>query len=171
MKHILQPAVLVVAVLALTVSLALAQNSPTPPAAPATPGGLGTKEAPPPRASNLPDEKVIDGPVKNVDAAAKTVQVGWFLGLLSTELEVTDDTHIAVEGAKGSLQMIREGDRVKASYEARDGKNIAKSIEVTQAERADATPSRAPTQQPASPPMQSPQSSTEQSSGGSPKTP
>jgi hypothetical protein len=31
---------------------------------------------------------------------------------------------------KASLLDIREGDKVKASYEARDGKNIAKSIEV-----------------------------------------
>jgi len=44
--------------------------------------------------------KVIDGPVKKVDPAAKTVKVGWLLGLLSTTLEVNDDTRIAVEGRR-----------------------------------------------------------------------
>jgi Cu/Ag efflux protein CusF len=77
-----------------------------------------------------PPEKVIDGPVKKIDPATRTVQVGWLLGLLSTTLEVTEDTRIAVGGTKASLSDIREGDRVKAAYEARDGKNLAKSIEV-----------------------------------------
>jgi Cu/Ag efflux protein CusF len=81
-----------------------------------------------------PQEKLIDGPVKKVDPMAKTVDVGWFLGLFNTTLEVTEDTRIAVEGAKASLQDIREGDRVKAAYTAQDGKNVARSIEVTQAE-------------------------------------
>jgi Cu/Ag efflux protein CusF len=79
-------------------------------------------------------ERLIDGPVKKVDPIAKTVQVGWFFGLLSTTLEVTDGTEIAVEGAKASLQDVREGDEVKASYETRDGKYIAKSIEATRSE-------------------------------------
>ncbi len=75
-------------------------------------------------------EKLLDGPVKKVDPASKSVEVGWFLGLFSTMLAVNDETRIAVAGEKGSLADIREGDRVKASYEARDGLNIAKSIEV-----------------------------------------
>jgi Cu/Ag efflux protein CusF len=80
-----------------------------------------------------PQEKSIDGPVKKVDPASKTVQVGWGLGLFRTTLEVNDDTHIAVGGTKASLMDIREGDRVKAAYETREGKNIAKSIEVAPA--------------------------------------
>jgi Cu/Ag efflux protein CusF len=96
--------------------------------------------------------KVIDGPVKDVDPAAKTVKVGWLLGLLSTTLEVTDATHIAIEGEKGSLAMIQEGDQVKASYEARDGKNLATAIEVTQPEKESLS------SKPARPPMESPQS-------------
>jgi hypothetical protein len=80
------------------------------------------------------------------DPLGKTVRVGWLFGLLSTTLEVTEDTRIAVEGATGSLQDIREGDVVKAAYEAHDGKYIAKSIEVTEAEprRGAAAPPRAP---------------------------
>jgi phosphoenolpyruvate-protein kinase (PTS system EI component) len=114
-------------------------------------------------------ERFIDGPVKDVDPVARTVDVGWFLGLFATTLEVTNDTRIAVDGANGSLDMIREGDRVKASYEAKDGKNVAKAIDVSQPERA-AMPNREPGRA-ASPPAESPQSSAESPLGGSPKTP
>ncbi len=109
--------------------------------------------------------KVIDGPVKDVDPAAKTLKVGWLLGLVSTTLEVTDDTRIAVDGEKGSLDMIHEGDMVKASYEVRDGKNLAKAIDVTQVEN-ESMPNKA-----TPPATESPQRSAEPPSGGSPKTP
>ena len=114
----------------------------------------------------------MDGPVKQVDPLGKTVSVGWLFGLFSTTLEVTEDTRIAVEGATGSLQDIREGDVVKAAYEARDGKNIAKSIEVTEAEPrrgASAPPQRAPAPSSA-PTMGAPQGSDAPSTGA-PKTP
>lgn len=145
MMHILRPLVVAAAILALTVPPVMAQVAPPPGAA--APGGSGPADLPAPKSPMPPQEKVIDGPVKKVDPAAKTVQVGWFLGLLSTTLEVTGDTQIAVGGTKASLTDIREGDRVKAAYEARDGKNIAKSIEVNPPE-ATAGPSR---EAPASP--------------------
>ncbi len=81
--------------------------------------------------SASPQEKQVQGPVKKVDPIAKTVQVGWLFGLFRTTLAVTDDTQIAVGGTKASLQDIRGGEVVKASYEYRDGQNVAKSIEVT----------------------------------------
>src|SRR5512144_333026 len=114
MKYLANPLALAVPVLALTISFAMAQTAPNPSGAPsAAESGLRQTS---PAAPSLPMTKVIDGPVKDVDPAAKTVKVGWLLGLVSTTLEVTDDTHISVEGAKGSLDMIREGDEVKASY-------------------------------------------------------
>ncbi len=124
----LKPLVVAAAILALAVPPVMAQVAPPGPAAP---GGSGAADLPPPRNPIPPPEKVIDGPVKKVDPAAKTVQVGWFLGLMSLTLEVTEATQIAVGGSKASLSDIREGDRVKAAYEARDGKNFAKAIEVT----------------------------------------
>jgi Cu/Ag efflux protein CusF len=130
MMRILKPLAIAAAILALTVPLAMAQTGPASPSTPGAPGAPGPSDLPAPRTPSPPQEKLIDGPVKNVDPVAKTVQVGWFLGLLSTTLEVTGDTQIAVAGMKTSLLDIREGDKVKASYEARDGKNIAKSIEV-----------------------------------------
>jgi len=164
MKHLVKSLALAAAGLALTVSFAMAQSAPNPSGAPKAPAESGLKPVPS-AAPNVPMTKVIDGPVKDVDPAAKTVEVGWLLGLLSTTLEVTDDTHIAVEGEKGSLDMIHGGDQVKASYEARDGKNLAKAIDVTQAEN-ESMPSKA-----APPATESPQRSAESPSGGSPKTP
>jgi len=164
MKHLVKSIALAAAGLALTVSFGMAQSAPNPSGAPKAPAESGLKPVPS-AAQNVPMTKVIDGPVKDVDTAAKTVKVGWLLGLLSTTLEVTDDTHIAVEGEKGSLDRIHEGDEVKASYEIRDGKNLAKAIEVTQPEKESMS------SKPARPPMESPQRSAEPPSGGSPKTP
>lgn len=128
------------AVVSLTVSSAMAQTTqttpsapPSAPAAPSAPSDSGLREAPMTDKS-FPMPKFIDGPVKDIDSSARTVKVGWLLGLLSTTLEVNDQTRIAVDGEKGSLDMIREGDQVKASYDARDGKNIARAIDVTHPE-------------------------------------
>ncbi len=127
MTRRLKPLVLTAAILTLTVPPVMAQVAPPP--GPAAPGGSGAADLPAPKSPIPPQEKVI-GSVQKVDPAAKTVQVGWLPGLFSTTLEVTGHTQIAVGGAKASLSDIREGDRVKAAYEARDGKNIAKAIEV-----------------------------------------
>jgi hypothetical protein len=134
MMHILNPLVLAATILALTVPSVMAQTAPMPAPGPAAPGAPGLADPPAPRMQSPPQERLIDGPVKKVNPADNTVQVGWFLGLLSTTLEVSDDTQIAVHGMKASLVDIREGDRVKASYEAQNGKYIARSIEVTPAE-------------------------------------
>jgi hypothetical protein len=158
----------VVAVLALTITCTMAQTESNPPGAQPGLADPGLRMAPP--VTSMPAiEKVIEGPVKAVDPVKKTVRVGWFFGLMSTTLDVTDDTHIAIEGAKGSLDMIREGDRVKASYEATDSKNVAKAIDVTSSESA-ALPSRVPSQATA-PPADLPQRSAEQPLGGGPKNP
>jgi Cu/Ag efflux protein CusF len=167
MKHFVTTLACALAVLVLTASLASAQTTPNAPGAPST-SDSGLKQAPPTR-STSPAAKVIDGPVKDVDPAAKTVDVGWFLGFFTTTLEVTDDTRIAVDGMNGSLDRIREGDRVKASYEAQDGRNVAKAIDVIRPERA-ATPSSEPAQA-TSPQAESPQTSARPPLGGSPKTP
>jgi len=168
MKRLVTPLASVVAVLALTISCAMAQTASNPPGAQPGLADPGLRVVPPITMAP-PIEKSIDGPVKGVDPLAKTVRVGWFLGLLSTTLDVTDDTHIAIAGAKGSLDMIREGDRVKASYEAINGKNVAKAIDVTSSESADMS-SRTSSQATA-PPAELPQRSAGQPLGGGPKTP
>jgi len=133
MKRVLYVLASATAMLVLSATLAAAQAQTTAPTTPPSgaAGSSGLSLAAMPRP---PVEKSVDGPVKKVDAASNTVQVGWLFGMLSTTLAVTDDTNIAVEGAKGVLTDIQEGDRVKAAYEVREGKNIAKSIEVTHGE-------------------------------------
>ena len=129
MKCILRPLAFAAAMLLLTAIPAMAQTAPTQPSGSVAPAAPGLAVQPGAGTPSAVQEKVIDGPVKKVDPIAKTVQVGWFFGLLSTTLEVTEGTQIAVEGATASLQDIREGDEVKAAYETRDGKDVAKTIE------------------------------------------
>lgn len=170
MKPIRYSLVVVGVLLACAASVAGAQTAPTTPTAP---GALSAQSGPPPMPANPPEEKVIDGPVKQVDPLAKTVRVGWLLGLFSTTLAVTEDTRIAVDGTTGSLQDIREGDEVKASYEARDGKYIAKSIEVTEAEprRAADAPQPQRSSPPAGPPPLDPPQGSEAPAPAAPRTP
>jgi hypothetical protein len=123
--------VLAAAILAISAQPVQAQTAPPNP----TREAPGTAPMPAdPRAQIAPEEKLVDGPVKKVDAASKTVEVGWFMGLFGTKMAVTEETRIAVNGAKGSLSDVREGERVKASYEVRDGRNVATSIEVVSEE-------------------------------------
>ena len=90
---------------------------PTPPTSPAAPAR--------PVASSL------DGKVTKVDLTAGTVQVSTGLfGLFGRTLSVTGETQVQVEGRQGTLADLSEGAQVKASYEMREGKNIATRIEL-----------------------------------------
>src|SRR5436309_5193206 len=119
-------AVVIALSLAIAAGPVMAQTQQSPP----LPGGST------PSPSERPTEKVptmgmLEGAVKKVDPAAGTLQVssGPF-GILGRTLEVTTDTQIQVEGRQGTLADLREGTKVKASYESRDGKNVAKQIDV-----------------------------------------
>lgn len=128
----------VAALLTLVIAPAMAQMQPPAPARPAP----GAPEAP---ARPAPQEatKVVEGTVKRVDPGTKSVQVSsGLLGLFSATLELTEETRIQVEGKQGSPADIREGAKVKASYETREGKNVAKTIEVMPAEPKEQAPAR-----------------------------
>ena len=151
-----------VAVLALVVAPVLAQTqAPAPPGSPARPApgaGVGAGAAAPEKVA-----REVEGTVKRVDPGAKSVQVSaGLLGLFGATLEVTDETKINVGGKDGSLMDIREGAKVKASYESRDGKNVAKSIDVMPGEEKASSPAR-----PASPGATPPGAAQP---GGQPKT-
>ena len=95
---------------------------PAPPAATATP--------------DVPKEKQIEGTVSKIDPLARTVGVSAGLfGLRGATVQVADDTQILVQGQPSRLH-IQPGDKVRASYEVRDGKNLARAIEVTEKARA-----------------------------------
>ena len=125
-------AVVIALSLAVAAGPVMAQGQQSPP----LPGGST------PSPSERPTEKaltmgMLEGAVKKVDPAAGTLQVssGPF-GILGRTLEVTTDTQIQVEGRHGSLADLREGAKVKAAYESRDGKNVATQIEVMPAQES-----------------------------------
>lgn len=106
----------------------LAQTSPSIPGAPPPPSG-----APP--AAKAPAEKpttgMLEGAVKKVDPGAGELQVSSGpMGIFHKTLEVSNSTDIQMNGQKGTLADLREGENIKASYESRDGKNFATRIEV-----------------------------------------
>lgn len=72
----------------------------------------------------------VEGTVRKVDPSSRTVRVssGWF-GLFGKTLEIAPDTRIRVDGRDSTIDQVREGAKVKASYETRDGRTIATRIE------------------------------------------
>ena len=116
---------------AVTAGPTVAQSQPAPGSAPAP-------------ARKAPSMGTLEGSVKKVDPSASTVQVSsGFFGFFSKTLEVDDNTLILTEGRPGSLADLQEGTKVKASYETRDGRNIATHIDVAppEAEKTGARPS------------------------------
>jgi Cu/Ag efflux protein CusF len=94
-------------------------------------------EATPPRVTLTS----VEGTVRKIYPAAGKVEVSSGLfGLFRTTLEVKPETRIQTEGRQASLTEIREGDKVKASYEVREGQTIAKSILVTPAQESPTPP-------------------------------
>ena len=97
--------------------------------------GTATAQAQRPALPGPPAEKMssgmLEGSVKKVDPGAGTIHVSSGpLGVLGKTLAVTDATQIRVEGRQGTLADIREGAKVKASYESHEGQNVATQIEV-----------------------------------------
>jgi Cu/Ag efflux protein CusF len=79
----------------------------------------------------VPAETSVEGTVKKVNPAAKTIEVSTGVsGLWEKKLELTDRTQIRDEGRAATLDDIQEGVKVKASYETRVGKSFATRIEL-----------------------------------------
>ena len=101
----------------------------------------------PPTAPSGPVMGSLEGKVKKVDLTAGTVQVSTGLfGLLGRTLSVTGETQVQIEGRQGTLAELSEGAQVKASYELRQGKNIATRIEMMPQAPVPAKASQAPKQ-------------------------
>ena len=111
---------------------------------PAPPYGTAPSTAPKPTSPSMsPVEKArpaqVEGTVKKVDPGAQTVDISSGLfGMMGRRLEVNDRTTIQMDGRQATLADIQEGTKVKASYEAQAGKNVATAIEVVPPERTDA---------------------------------
>jgi Cu/Ag efflux protein CusF len=88
-------------------------------------------QAQPPMPGAKAGDASLEGTVKKVDPAAKTVEVSiGQSGLWEKTLEVTKSTQIETEGQRATLADIAEGVKVKASYETRAGKSFATRIDL-----------------------------------------
>lgn len=142
----------VVVAMAAAPALAQVQPSPTRPGAPPA--------APPPAEKKTHS---VDGTVKKVDPAAKTVDVSsGMMGMRGAKLQLAEDTKIQINGKDATIAEIKEGAKVTATYESQDGKNVAKLIEVKPAEE------KAPAASPPTAPGTRPTPSTP--GGAGPKT-
>lgn len=91
-----------------------------------------------------PSVSSLEGTVKKVDPATGKVEIAAGLfGFFGRTLEVTPDTVIVVAGRDSNLSDVREGNKVKASFEVREGQSVAKSIEVRPEHRRRTAPSSA----------------------------
>jgi Cu/Ag efflux protein CusF len=87
---------------------------------------------PTPRSTEMTPAKMgmVEGTVKKVDTATGMLRVssGPF-GLFSKSIQVGPETRVTVDGRESNLSAIREGTKVKASYEQRNGQTVATRIE------------------------------------------
>jgi len=67
----------------------------------------------------------MEGKIQSIDTASKEIVLDD-----GTKLAWDDSTNIVVEGKEGKLEDLKEGAKIKASYEEKDGKNVAAALEV-----------------------------------------
>ena len=136
------------AVLALSVA-AVAGSAMAQDKQPAPPYGTAPRATSPSMTpAENPRPAQVEGTVKKVDPGAQTVDVSSGLfGMMGRRLEVNDRTTIQLDGRQATLADIREGAKVKASYEAQAGKNVATVIEVIPSDAGSAPASRPGTKQ------------------------
>ena len=69
----------------------------------------------------------MEGKIQSIDTASKELVLD-----NGSKLVWDDSTTIAMEGQQGKLEDLKQGAKVKASYEEKDGKNVAAKLEVSQ---------------------------------------
>jgi Cu/Ag efflux protein CusF len=72
----------------------------------------------------------MDGTIKSVDTGSKEVSLD--NGGAVIVVIVDDGTTITMDGKDAKLDDLKEGTKVKASYDEKDGKNVASKIDATQ---------------------------------------
>ena len=121
-RHI-RTTMVAVALTSMAVGAAWAQvpsPAPTPAPAPDRPMSETTR----------PVVGMVEGTVKKVDPTAGTLQISSGLfGLFGKTLQIGPDTQISIDGRDSNLAEVRQGTKVKASYETRNGRTVATRIE------------------------------------------
>lgn len=87
-------------------------------------------------AATAPSERdpgELHGTIRFINRLAQAVRVsGDRVAARDTMLQITDETRILVRGRPGSFEDLREGDRIRASYQNRSGINVARAIGVAE---------------------------------------
>ena len=69
----------------------------------------------------------MEGTIQSIDTSSKELALD-----NGSKIVLDDATMISVEGKEGRLEDLKEGTKVKASFEEKDGKNVAQKLEVNQ---------------------------------------
>ncbi len=69
----------------------------------------------------------IQGRVRSIDTASQELVLDD-----GTTLAWDESTTILVQGREGNIEDLKEGTKVNASYEEKDGKNVAAELEVAE---------------------------------------
>jgi Cu/Ag efflux protein CusF len=69
----------------------------------------------------------MEGKIQSIDPANKQLSLD-----NGTTLVWEEGVQITIEGKEGKLEDLKEGAKVKAGYEEKDGKNMVKTLEVSQ---------------------------------------
>jgi Cu/Ag efflux protein CusF len=69
----------------------------------------------------------MEGKIQSIDPASKEIVLDD-----GAKLVCDDSTSIMVEGKEAKLEDLKGGAKVKASYEEKDGKNVAAMLDVTE---------------------------------------
>lgn len=130
MTRYVRMTMLAAALTAMTAGGAWAQVRPTTPTPTPAPSTGNNTDASRPSTIGPSTIGMVEGTVKKVDPATGMLRVtsGPF-GLFAKSLQVGPDTRVTVDGRESNLSAIREGTRVKASYEQRNGQTVATRIE------------------------------------------
>jgi hypothetical protein len=111
------------------------------PALPTEPGKSGVQRqaataATAATASSERDPGELHGTIRFINRRARAVRVSSdHVTARDTMLQITDETRILVRGRLGSFEDLREGDRIRASYQNRSGINVARAIGVAEGSR------------------------------------
>jgi hypothetical protein len=92
-------------------------------------------QAGPQAAAPAAEMKEIEGTISGLNAQQKSLKIGGFAGLFGTDLQVTDQTRFvsAAGAAPADFSSLKEGDRVRASYQKVGDKNVANEIMILSA--------------------------------------
>ncbi len=69
----------------------------------------------------------MEGKIQSIDVMSKEIVLD-----VGSKLVLVETTTITIEGKEGRLEDLKEGSKVKAGYEEKDGKNVATTLEVSQ---------------------------------------